>query len=247
MSPDDPRTEAADRRRRDAYVVLLAVFSGAADAFGYFGLGGSFSSVMTGNMVLLGVAAAGGNAALAGHVLTAILGYATGTFAGARIAGEHLATDPVWPPRVTAALAVELGLSLVTGIIWLATGAAPPGAVQLALLATSAAGLGIQSAAIGRFGVPGLSTTYLTGTLTTLITGLTAGRPIRALRRHAFILLGLVVGAVTSTLLLTHVRPLAPLVPSVLLATVVLKTARHTRGSRGAAEGQSRETSSAGG
>ncbi|MGI5213458.1 YoaK family protein [Plantactinospora sp. CA-290183] len=222
MDPGDPRTGAADRRRRDIYVIILAVFSGAIDAFGFLGLGGSFTSVMTGNMVLLGAAAAGWETALAGHVLTAIVGYVAGTFVGARIAGEHVATDPVWPPRVTAALAVELGLFLATGIVWLVTGAAPTAAVQLALLATSAAGLGIQSAAIGRFGVAGLSTTYLTGTLTTLVTGLAARRPIGALRRPAFILLGLVAGAGVGALLLTHVRLLAPLVPSVLLATVVL-------------------------
>ena len=227
MSNDVRRGEAADVRRRDRYVVVLAVFSGATDAFGYFGLGGSFTSVMTGNMVLLGVAAASRDGALAVHVLTAIIAYIAGTIAGARIAGEPDPADPVWPARVTVALAVELALSLATGTAWLVTGAAPAGAVQLALLATSAAGLGIQSAAIGRFGVSGLSTTYLTGTLTTLFAGLAAGRPIKVMRRSVFVLLGLVAGAAASTLLLTHVRILAPIIPFVLLATVVIQAARH--------------------
>jgi uncharacterized membrane protein YoaK (UPF0700 family) len=40
--------------------------------------------------------------------------------------------------------------------------------VARGLLALTALALGIQSAAIQRFGVLGLSTTYLTGTLTTL-------------------------------------------------------------------------------
>ncbi len=220
------QTRAADTRRRDAYVVILAVLSGATDAFGYFGLGGSFTSVMTGNMVLLGVGAATRDGALAFHVLTAIVGYVAGTVSGARIAGKHEPTDPVWPRSVTVALAVELALSLVTTSGWLLTRGHPATAVQLTLLFVGAAGLGIQSAAIGKFGVSGLSTTYLTGTLTTLFTGLVAGQSIKALRRSVFILVGLVAGAAASTLLLTQVRLLAPIVPLILLATVVIGAAR---------------------
>jgi uncharacterized membrane protein YoaK (UPF0700 family) len=221
-SPDRRQSEVADHRLRDAYVIILAIVSGATDAFGYFGLGGSFTSVMTGNMVLFGVAAAGRDGRLAFHVLTAILGYIAGTVVGARIAGTHKPTDPVWPVGVTVALAAELALSLATGVAWLVTGAAPTTTVQLALLLISACGLGIQSAAIVRFGVPGLSTTYLTGTLTTLFAGLAAGKPIRAMRRGVLILVGLVTGAAASTLLLTQVRLLAPIVPFALLATVVV-------------------------
>jgi uncharacterized membrane protein YoaK (UPF0700 family) len=45
-------------RRRQWLLVLLAVNSGAIDAVGYTMLGGSFTSVMTGNMILLGAIAA---------------------------------------------------------------------------------------------------------------------------------------------------------------------------------------------
>ena len=46
--------------------------------------------------------------------------------------------------------------------------AAPVGAVQLALLATAAASMGLQGAAVRGLGVA-LATTYLTGTLTGLV------------------------------------------------------------------------------
>ena len=43
---------------RNRLVVVLAVTSGGADALGFLALGNAFTSVMTGNMVLFGVATA---------------------------------------------------------------------------------------------------------------------------------------------------------------------------------------------
>ena len=44
-----------------------------------------------------------------------------------------------------------------------------------ALIAVSAIAMGIQSAAVRRLNVPGIATTYVTGTLTTAVTSLIAG------------------------------------------------------------------------
>ena len=44
-----------------------------------------------------------------------------------------------------------------------------------ALIAVSAIAMGIQSAAVRRLNVPGIATTYVTGTLTTAVTSLVAG------------------------------------------------------------------------
>jgi len=54
-----PNTPALDtlRRRRHSLVVVLTFDTGCADATGFLALGGAFSSVMTGNMVLLGLSA----------------------------------------------------------------------------------------------------------------------------------------------------------------------------------------------
>jgi uncharacterized membrane protein YoaK (UPF0700 family) len=43
--------------KRNALVVVLIVASGSVDAVGFLRLGGVFTSVMTANMVLLGVSA----------------------------------------------------------------------------------------------------------------------------------------------------------------------------------------------
>jgi len=48
------RSSAALPQFRDVGVFLLATMSGATDAIGFIALGGAFTSVMTGNMVLFG-------------------------------------------------------------------------------------------------------------------------------------------------------------------------------------------------
>ncbi|MBV8347247.1 MAG: DUF1275 family protein, partial [Mycolicibacterium sp.] len=79
---------------------------------------------------------------------------------------------------------------------WRAVGGHPRGAVTTAgLLALAAFALGVQAAAVKRFGVSGLSTTYLTGTLTTLVTRLAGGGRLRDVARHLALLVALVLGA----------------------------------------------------
>ena len=51
-------TRRPDRIRvRQVILVLLSLNSGATDAVGFVALGGAFTSVMTGNMILLGISA----------------------------------------------------------------------------------------------------------------------------------------------------------------------------------------------
>lgn len=203
---------------RNGLVVVLAVTSGAADALGFLALGSAFTSVMTGNMVLFGVATAQGD--VNGMVLTfvAIGAFVAGAALGARIAGTPVPGDPVWPAAVSRALGVELALFTGVGVAWWALGSDPPADAYLPLLAASAAALGLQSSAIQRFGVSGLSTTYLTGTLTTVVIRLTSGHGFRAVRHSALILLGLIVGAGAMAALISLVPVLVP----VLLIVTVL-------------------------
>ena len=213
--PQDARLRA--ERLRNRLVVVLAVTSGGADALGFLALGNAFTSVMTGNMVLFGVATAHRDASGMALTAVAIGAFSAGAALGARIARTSMAGDPVWPAAVTRALAVELLLFCAVGLTWWAFGSNPPESVFLPLLAASAAALGLQSSAIQRFGVSGLSTTYLTGTLTTVVIRLTTGHGFRAVRHSAVILGGLIFGAV----LMAAAIEVAPvLVPVVLMATV---------------------------
>lgn len=213
LEDERPRAETL----RNALVVVLAVTSGGADALGFLALGSAFTSVMTGNMVLFGVATAQGDGGAMALTAVAIGAFVAGAAVGTRIAKSPMAGDPVWPAAVTQALAVELALFCGVGIAWWALGSNPPESAYLPLLAASAAALGLQSSAIQRFGVSGLSTTYLTGTLTTVVIRLVSGHGFRAVRHSAVILGGLIVGAAVMTAFIEFVPVLVP----VLLITTV--------------------------
>src|SRR3569833_3217547 len=86
VAPPAMRDQGAHRLRQ-TLVVTLAVGSGATDAIGLLALGGAFTSVMTGNMVLLGVAASSADGALAASSGFALLAFCAGAALGARLAG----------------------------------------------------------------------------------------------------------------------------------------------------------------
>jgi uncharacterized membrane protein YoaK (UPF0700 family) len=209
-------------RLRQSLVVTLAVVSGATDAIGLLALGGAFTSVMTGNMVLLGVAASSADGTLAASSGFAILAFCAGAALGARLAGSAQPRDRVWPRPVTIALAVELVFVAGYAGGWWATGGTPGPGVALALLLSTAIALGIQSSTVQRFGVSGMSTTYLTGTLTTVVIRLATGRGVREVWHSIEILLGLVLGAAAGAALVLLVPLLAPVLQLVALGAVVL-------------------------
>jgi uncharacterized membrane protein YoaK (UPF0700 family) len=83
----------------------------------------------------------------------------------------------VWPPTITAALALEGGFLLAFAIGWQAAhGASPPPVARFALIVLAALAMGVQSAAARRLDVLGIATTYITGTLTSLVTRLVGRR-----------------------------------------------------------------------
>nr|WP_239542516.1 YoaK family protein [Micromonospora terminaliae] len=213
-------------RRRHALVVVLTFLTGSADAVGFLALGGAFSSVMTGNMVLLGLSAGSGHAELAVTSGCAIVSFIAGVLAGARLVGSAQPEDPVWPRQVTRALVLELLVFLVFLVVWEVSPPSRPAHVGLGLLMLSAAALGVQSSAIQRFGVPGLSSTYLTGTLTSLIAGVAARSPWRDLRPKAHVLMALMSGAGVGALTAIHLPAWSPVLLLVPLVLVISVSAR---------------------
>lgn len=194
------RARARDVTRRDALAVALTLTTGAVDAVSFLRLGKVFSSVITGNMALLGVAAGSHSATLAVSGGIALLGYAIGTAAGGLIARVPAAGQHPWPARVTAALIVETVVLIAFSAGWLATGGHPSGIPQQTLLSLAASAMGMQSAAVRRLGQ--LSTTYLTSTLTALVVCLALrqrpGKEPRSLGILAAFIGGAVVGAVVA-------------------------------------------------
>ena len=81
---------------------------------------------------------------------------------------------------------------------------------------------GIPTGEIQRFGVSGLSTTYLTGTLTSVVIRLVSGKGVRAVGHSVAILIGLIAGAATGAVLVKVAPAVVPLVQLLPVAAVLV-------------------------
>jgi uncharacterized membrane protein YoaK (UPF0700 family) len=222
------------KRRHHVAVMLLAMTSGALDAIGFLGLGGVFASVMTGNLVLLGLSAGSRNAALAAHAVVAVSGYVVGVTAGVRVAGDRSPTCTTgWSRRVNAVLAFELGLVVAFAIGWELARGKPSTPSQLALIGIAATAMGLQSAAVRASTGAGTSTTYLTGTLTDVVATLASGRAWRLEWTGVAVLAAALVGAVLAGTAVVEVSTLAPIVPLLALIVGLVIGRSLTTGARG--------------
>lgn len=212
------------RRERGhrAVFVLLTLVSGALNAIGFMALGGVFVSVMTANLALVGIAVGGSDPALAGNSVVALAGYVAGVLIGARVCEHHERSGRSSGPG--ALLLAELALLCAVLAGWLATDGGPSAPVRLVLLGATALAMGCQGAAIRAAGPPGLSTTYMTGLLTALLTDVLAGR--RPDWNHAALLAAIPAGAALGALVVVTARTGALLLPVVLLATALVLTPR---------------------
>jgi uncharacterized membrane protein YoaK (UPF0700 family) len=208
--------------RRDALVVALAVATGGMDAIGFIAMGGVFASVMTGNLVLLGVSVGHRNGSLAEHVGVALAGYIIGVAAGVVVAGRPGSEQSTWPARVTAALMVELALIVGATVGWELARGHPGGDAQLMLLGVAAVAMGIQSSAVRSLAEPGLSSTYMTGTLTGLVSAVIAGEGLSGQRRNIAVLVAVVLGAAVAGVLVVEAPRAAPAVALAALGAVIL-------------------------
>jgi uncharacterized membrane protein YoaK (UPF0700 family) len=205
---------------RDSLVVLLTLTTGAVDVTSFLALGNVFSSVVTGDMVLLGAAAGTGRPELAVHSGVALAGYLAGVVAGAPLATRRPQATGTWPPSVTVILALELVILVAFSVGWELAGTHPTGGGQLALVAVLAAAMGLQAAAVRRLGQ--MSTTYLTSTLTALVAGLVTGSKPDGMARSLGVLATLIIGAIAASVLLEEARAWVPLVILVPLGLVIV-------------------------
>jgi uncharacterized membrane protein YoaK (UPF0700 family) len=239
--------------------VLLTVGSAATDVACFTRLGSVFASVMTSNIVFLGLSAAQHSGALAERASIGVAAYAIGVAAASRLArtghraaqaarlggpaisggaggaegsggaggaegsgGQGASGATPWSRWITASLVTEILVLAVFAAGWEITGAKPEGGAQLFLLALAALAMGMQSAVVAVMGLGGVSTTYLTGTLTTLIDSLASARPRQEGNgRRVASLCALAAGAGLSGMLLATVPAAVPAVPLVMLVGVI--------------------------
>jgi uncharacterized membrane protein YoaK (UPF0700 family) len=216
-------------RRITLAAVLLTAGTGATDVASFTRLGGVFTSVITGNLVLLGLAVARASAGLAEHAAVSVGAYVLGVAIGARVIalaprpGRGAAADEDWPPAVTAALGIEFALLAVLAAGWELAGTRPAGAGQYLLLADAAAAMGVQGAAVRGLGRGDFSTTYLTGQLTGLIAALvTPGKRDWPGWRQPGPLLALAAGGLISGVLIANAPAAVPVIILMPLCLVLV-------------------------
>jgi uncharacterized membrane protein YoaK (UPF0700 family) len=247
-----------DDRPRQQILTLIAIAltfaSGATDVASFTRLGDVFTSVMTGNIVLLGLAVARGSLTLASHTAVSIAGYIAGVAASTwiahsfRAAGDEKADGDQGrasglPSHVGWALLAEVILLAGFTAGWEISGASPAGWTQFCLLAVAAAAMGVQSSTVKYMGLSEVSTTYLTGTLTGLVSSLVSPgeRTPYGLRRFG-VLIGLAAGAGLSGLLIATaadgaaVLPLAAVITTLVLASAPARWQRRLPGGRPAGD-----------
>jgi uncharacterized membrane protein YoaK (UPF0700 family) len=229
-------------RPRQQILTLIAIAltfgSGATDVASFTRLGGVFSSVMTGNIVLAGLAVAQRSLSLASHTVVSIAGYIAGVAGGTWLAHSFKAVSQdkpdddenrarVLPGHVNWALFTELILLAGFTVGWEITGADPAGWAQFCLLAVASAAMGVQASAVNEMGLTHVSTTFLTGTLTGLVSSLVSpGKETEHGVRRFGVLIGLAAGAGLCGLLVATAADAVPALPlAALITTLVLAAA----------------------
>ena len=185
--------------------------AGIADAVGFITMGGVFAANMTGNTVLAGIAAAQGRYVVAGNQLATLASFFVGAMAARLLL--RLWHKPALP------IVIEAGIVGALGFL--------PVGIEASVLILAFA-MGMQAAAITRFGGTAASTVVITSTLArtaeAALDAIAPSRdgtlpPVARPRLLALSWTGYLVGAVAGTLLLHAVAyPLT--VPAVVLLVV---------------------------
>jgi uncharacterized membrane protein YoaK (UPF0700 family) len=141
-------------------VLLLTGAAGYVDAISYLALGRVFTANMTGNTVLFGLAIVQADGGAVVRTALALGAFIAGTAIGAWLV--HKSDNPgEWPRGVTLALGFECVL--------LAALAGDRSSMLVGRVTLAALAMGVQSAAARRLNVFGIATTFMTGTITSLV------------------------------------------------------------------------------
>lgn len=202
-TPSPPLPDPEARGVRLVVVLLvLTVVSGLIDAVSYLGLGRVFTANMTGNVVVLGFAAAGAPGFSVPHTATSLAAFLLGAVAGGRVAARYgKGSRRRWARLTLAAEALLVGASAAVAFAWPDTAG-----TRYALIALTAFAMGLRNATVRKLGIPDLTTTVLTMTLTGLASESRLGDATghRSPRRTASVIAMLAGAALGAWLVLHH-------------------------------------------
>ncbi len=167
-----------EKARQDGILVLLSITAGGIDALSFYALG-TFTSAMSGNTILFGLALGQGKIRAASSSLFAFAGYILGVMAATPLG---LSAPHAEPARVLGrALLVEAALLVAFAALWAAGVEIPvPETLQHGLLVLAGTAMGLQSVAARKLDAPGVNTVVFTSTLTAIMGALSDAAWYRA-------------------------------------------------------------------
>ncbi|WP_307790527.1 YoaK family protein [Streptomyces actuosus] len=205
-----------------AVLIVLALVSGMIDAVSFLELHHVFTANMTGNVIVLGFAAAGAQEFSVPHTTTSLACFLVGAVSGGRML-KRMGGRPR-RTRARAALAAEAAPVGTAAVVALAVPAT--GGVTYALIGLTAFAMGLRNATVRKLAVPGLATTTV---VTMTLTGLAAESPLGSgsggrIRRRAALVVALFTGASAGAWLALHRGPGLPLLVAALLVAALAVT-----------------------
>ena len=165
VSTTAPRPSEGIARWLHISFAMVTFATGIVDAVSYLGLGRVFSANMTGNVVLLGFAAARTpGLSVERSTVALIAALAGGVYAGRLEKNLRPQNRRRW---IVSAAASECGLLSIAAILaffWAASNSPSP-AVEFSLIALTAFGMAIRNSTVRHMGAADITTTVLTLTV----------------------------------------------------------------------------------
>jgi uncharacterized membrane protein YoaK (UPF0700 family) len=195
-------------------LLVMTAVTGIVDAVSYLALGHVFTANMTGNVVLLGFAVAGVKGLSASRSLAALACFFGGTIFGGRVS----------TPQAPGPLLVETVLLLLASLATLLPG---ENLSVYWVIAITAAAMGFRNAVVRKIGLPDLTTTVLTLTITGLgADSRLAGGENPRWRRRVAAILALVTGAFAGAKMVNVSSALAFMVGALIAGSCALAAFR---------------------
>jgi uncharacterized membrane protein YoaK (UPF0700 family) len=197
----DPKAVTSDGQKTIvASLFGLTLVTGVIDAVSFLGLGHVFTANMTGNVVFIGFSLGGAPDLSVARSLVALGAFATGSLIGGRAANVR-GRSPAG--LLVTAMSSEMVLLLGAAAATLLPVAQASG-VYMAIVFTAVA-MGLRNAVVRKLGVPDLTTTVLTLTVTGLAADSKwAGGEAPRQGRRLLSMLAMCAGALIGAVLLRH-------------------------------------------
>jgi uncharacterized membrane protein YoaK (UPF0700 family) len=166
-----PLANAPSLTAADRITGALAFASGSADVFAFLKFHDVFTSAMTGNTALLGMALGQGHILEAARSLAALLGFAAGSVVGTLI--HDASTTAPARSRLRRVIGVEALCLALVALLWPLLAHPVYDVPLFVLIIVASAAMGMQSVAARVIDLPGITTVVFTTTLTMIMMGLT--------------------------------------------------------------------------